>query len=954
MWRHVSVSPVTRLSATFVLALVLTLYTTGCDDQPSMQSPSGGVEPQAGAIGGAQGGSMAGLSSGGEAGELAGELGGVPTEARCDWPADCPEGDCSEGRCVEALGSCRLNLQCPDRSVCLEERCIAACTYDSDCAQGGMCIEGVCMPSPPQLNEGEPLPALSSEGELLVGVGLSDFDYPVGVSLAGFGTRPGPRNPYTRSLGGSHSVWERQDVRAVALDSAGQVTLLVRLPLAWSTDYLRSLIALELSALLSAEGDDGINPLDELLIFATHSHSQPARFWNLVPNLNFGTLGYGSFSPSLTRAYARSAALAAHRALRARVPARLGWSLLDEADPERLIHSNRRGHANDILDDRLLALRFDDMSGAPLAAFVGFGVHGTHLMTPLVTGDAAGAIERHFTERLSARYERFVPAIFMNGNAGNISPRGDHVSSEGLGHLQALAALLWERYEPLFEGVRWEDSPEVKHKAWRVPVGYEVLGYGEDELPFLSLTDEPLYYGGFYCAPDERAPEEPSYEREELPCALVIHDIYHAPILQLQKTVLSALRLGSLILTTMPGEPSSELGLRVGELVEEDALRAGLNEPRSFNIGYAQDHHFYLLRSEDWLRGGYETQMGLWGWREGEHLIEQASALSAHLLGLTELPDYGLAPTWWPLEQLEDDLRLPSPSSASLELLEQVSGTVSRGELAQLSWRGGDPAVDRPRVSLWSVAEGEELSPTLHPESGLPINDEGLESVIKYEGDYEGEHRWSLALDLPLSLPVGRYLLKVTGQAEEPYALEGEPFTLSGRGGLLLHHREDSGEDLTLDLSYAHAPSSDLGGVFMGRAATGSLLRLLSPLSRDSESLSRSTRELRDWRYLIGPPPLTALQLTAYAPGVELDERGRSETSALLSRELIPTRAECAVELVTSRDVEGVEELQQITGRLCGRVVLSSAELLSAGLSAGSGAQLVLHDSAGSWSALNY
>jgi len=879
---------------------------------------------------------------------IGGEPQGGGAQERCLWPSDCPDGDCVEGSCGAHLGACRLHTDCPAEAACFEGRCVRACTYDSDCAERGMCVEGSCHPTPDGLLDGGALPSLSQEGELLVGVGVYDLDYPLGVSLAGFGARPGPRTPYSRSLGGSHSVWERQDVRAVALDEGGQVTLLIRLPLAWSTDLLRSHIALELSALLNERGQASINPLDHLLIFATHSHSQPARFWNLAPQLNFGALGYGTFSPSLTRAYARSAAHAALSALDDRRPARVGWRILDEADPERRIHSNRRSHANDVVDDRLLALKFEALTGDPIVAMVGFGVHGTHLMSPLVSGDVAGVIERHFTEQLSAKVGQPTPVIFMNGNAGNLSPRGDHVTTKDLGHLQVVASLLWSKYEPLIDDLQWEAEPTVKHKAWRVPIGYDVLGYDDAPEGFLTRSGEPQRLGAFACVNDERGPDEAPYSPPDIPCGVIIHSVYQAPVMQFQKTVLSALRVGSLLLTTMPGEPVSELGLRLAELVEEDGRRAGLAEARSFNIGYAQDHHFYLLREDDWLRGGYESRMGLWGWREGEHLIQQASALSAHLLGLIELPEYTLSPTWWPAQYTEEIPREPS-AQPTPELLTQPATLISRSELAVVRWRGGDPAVDRPKVSLWSIEEEGDASEARHPASGLPLNDQGLESVTRYEGDYDGAHQWSTRWDLPLELPVGRYFIRVEGQASQPYRLESSPFTLTGRGGLLLHGRFDEPERLTLSLTYAPGPSNDDGGVLMTRSPTGSVLRLLSPLTQDDERLSTSDGALKRWRYLIGPPPLATLTVSLYPSSVELNEEGYADQPPLAQASVEPVRGSCALTLVSARDERGTESHVTLEGRLCGQVELDSTALSVDGAPPSPSQKLVIHDQAGTW-----
>ena len=44
-------------------------------------------------------------------------------------------------------------------------------------------------------------------------------------------------------------------------------------------------------------------------------------------------------------------------------------------------------------------------------------------------------------------------------------------------------------------------------------------------------------------------------------------------------------------------------------------------------LGYAQGHVGYLLRPEDWLKGGYEPSVTFWGPLEGEHIADQVLAL---------------------------------------------------------------------------------------------------------------------------------------------------------------------------------------------------------------------------------------------------------------------------------------------------------------------------------------
>jgi hypothetical protein len=84
----------------------------------------------------------------------------------------------------------------------------------------------------------------------------------------------------------------------------------------------------------------------------------------------------------------------------------------------------------------------------------------------------------------------------------------------------------------------------------------------------------------------------------------------------------------TLLLATLPGEPVTRLA---------DALRkkSPAGADRTFVIGYAQGHIGYLLDVENWLRGGYEPSINIFGPLEGEWLLER----SLDLLRLVHTPE---------------------------------------------------------------------------------------------------------------------------------------------------------------------------------------------------------------------------------------------------------------------------------------------------------------------------
>ncbi len=849
----------------------------------------------------------------------------INEEQTCVYHDDCEALEqCLNGVCSSTSKTCQFSQSCDLGEVCYEGRCVEPCLSDLSCPDEGHCINGSCLPFPTELRPSRAVEMLGSAEQIYVGVGTADLTYPIGVSAAGYGGRPGPRTPYNKSLGGSDSVIERQDVRVIVLDNGETLSILTRMPLSWSTDYLRTLIAQEVGRLSATdEQDQGVDILDHLIIFATHSHSQPGRFWNLVSALPFGTFGFGSFSKSITEGYAKAAALAIMEALNSRERGRVGWSMLDESDPRRIIHSNRRGLANDIFDDRLLALRIDDMEGQAKAALIGFGIHGTHLMTPLLTGDSAAGIEQVLSEELSAKYGRFIPVLFANGNAGNISPRGDFLSNQKLGHLQTIGALLWQVYEPLFDSMTTVSDPSLNLQIQRVELGYEQIGYNQSEETFEG-RDGIYHYGAFQCVQNEKAPEENAYTLAEANCLMDLQRIVHEPVVQFQKTVVTVMQLGELFITTLPGEPASSLGLNLAQAIEQSAQDNGYAQARSFNFGYAQDHQFYLLSPDDWFRGGYEASMSTWGPYIGRYLSESVYNVAQAMIQGEQIEQPNLKPTWWPA--LEDDTRLaPEEASSVASIVQQPSPQLYRGQVVNMIWQGGDPAVDLPKLSL---KHADDQSQVLHPRSGLAFDDSGFESVIKYLGDYATDQRWSSQWDLPYQLPTGLYYIQIDGHIgpnAEPYSLQSEHFELNGEQGLLIHHSEINDRVLSVKLSYQHTPSNDDGeSPFSELQPQGTLLHIRFA----NLDLSELNTQHKDFRFIMGPPLSQELNVQIWN-GESPTETGREADQRIT---VLPQPASCDMQITTGRSEQGEETQTILTEAPCTeyQIDLSSAALMEA------------------------
>ncbi|MEZ4466693.1 MAG: neutral/alkaline non-lysosomal ceramidase N-terminal domain-containing protein [bacterium] len=630
-------------------------------------------------------------------------------------------------------------------------------------------------------------------------------------------------------------------MRAIALSTADDVLILVRLPLCWSTDYLLTRTAQKVQAAT------GVNYASKIVSFATHSHSQPGRFWNLVPATGFGIFGYGQFSSEMVERYSDSFAAAILQALGNMKPARVGAKVVDDFDPMRRIHSNRRSEFPNYTDDRMTVIRVDELDGTPMAAVVALAIHGTHMELPWVTGDVAGGIEVVATQKLSAEAGRYVPVIFANGNAGNVSPRGDDGTEVNWGKMQVVGHRVWPIFKAAWDAIETDAAPLLEVVQKRIPVSYSLLGYDRSVPEFRANDGTAQEYGAFQCVAQGHEPDEAPYRDGALGCLLNLQTFLGQPTVQLQKSVLSAFRIDNLTVATLPGEPSSQLGLELAADLEADARAAGLADMRVVNFGYSMDHHLYLVLEDDWFRGGYEAAQGLWGWKLGRYFLNNSRDLAKQLF-TAEREDNAttIKPTIWP--DLADDTVQPTAGAmAAGTLVMDTPAAAVRGDLVELRWIGGHPGVDHPDVVLQVAGEDGEFADVLR--GSVRFDDRGFETLTFYLGDFEGDHLWAVRWELPFDLPLGRYRIRaagrgVQGEGTAPYAVDGTPFELAPA---TLVAREAGVVEgvLALKVNYPDGPSNDDGVTpFEALEVRGHWLRV------DPEA--RYDGALRRWSFLLG------------------------------------------------------------------------------------------------------
>jgi neutral ceramidase len=693
----------------------------------------------------------------------------------CSFHDDCPGGVCFQGQC-QGTATCLERVHCASVPICAgarcicdqaTQRCLPVCVTDDDCSRDGQCLNGVCTKYEPRFNGSAP--GNGDRGPLRVGLARVDLDYPVGVSLAGFATRRGPRTPYQDALGGSDGWFDRPDVRAVAFSDGKETWVLLRIPLSWSTDFLLTMTALKV------QEKTGYDLSDRIITSAPHSHSHPARFWHLVVGLNFGIFGYDEFSYEVFDRLTTSFADAIAQALESMAPARLGWTAIDDLDPDNKIHRDRREQNNRLpgyvdKDHRALLVRIDDAQGAPIAFLTRIGIHGTvfDYDNPIVTMDAPGGIEQELTRRATAKYGRPVLGVFIQGSAGDVSPAGDDLGHQTFEQVQLVGRRTYRALEPYLDAIETKSEVEVDIVSRHIPITHEKLGYGPNEFKDdLSQCEDspPEYrYGAFQCVEGRYHDEDPAtkFNDGNLSCIFAVECLTAGyPIPQFQKTRLSVARLGDLVLPTMPGEPVSQFGRDIEARVKE----AMPGTRGAFMVGYSQDHHFYLLNEDDWLQGGYEPSRDIWGWKLGPYLAGESAKLAADLAKPREERQKtagNLKPMWWP-KSADDEKRVEITETEGdpTEILGDVPQMVERLEIVSFSWRGGHPGLDRPKIVL--EAETESGFRELY-------DDSGFEMLVRYEGTCNrkncSDHKWRVRWEESRDFALGRYRFRATGRAK--------------------------------------------------------------------------------------------------------------------------------------------------------------------------------------------
>ena len=280
-----------------------------------------------------------------------------------------------------------------------------------------------------------------------------------------------PMGGYGGRTQGFRAIHDNIYVRAIVIDDGTTQAALV----AWELLFVPDAVWQETSKRVAAE--TGIQP-ENLLLSAVHDHGAP------TPTLAEDA----PKSAAYTRMVEKAAVEAIRQAKAKLQPARFGIGIgtayvninRREAYPDRglWLGYNQEGPS----DKTVTVLRFDNLSGKPIAFWINYAVHAV-VMGPenlLVTGDLAGAtsrfVEQHFARkdhprsdagprlrlRSEDRTDGDVVAVWTSGAAGDQNPVS-MVNGEDFGMVDALGQILGEAAVRAASGVT--TSADIKIRS---------------------------------------------------------------------------------------------------------------------------------------------------------------------------------------------------------------------------------------------------------------------------------------------------------------------------------------------------------------------------------------------------------------------------------------------------------------------------------------------------------
>jgi hypothetical protein len=689
-------------------------------------------------------------------------------------------------------------------------------------------------------------------GAPMAGVAESVLELPIGTPLGGFTSRCTCLGNQSRvddrqsayNVAFVESVGEQTlpSLDAIWLENGDDTLVILKTDTIYPFDHLLQVVAERLSE------ETGEDLTHKVVHTTSHTHHSFGAFSDAIGFY----LGTDRYNEEIFQRFAEqmvTTALAARATLQ---PVKIGMGWSDTWDAAGAVYHDRRD-SNDALavndpwgvplptgrDPHLGILRIDTLDDEPLAMMVNFGMHGIILDTdsPMVSSDAGGGVE----EVVEDTFDHPVMVMFTQGAGGDASPGG---IQDNYARIEALGELAAPDIRGLFDAIPTSDQPiRLETFGWNIPqdrdhahidrngtVDYSYAPYVEGRLDDgvvqnpdgtldMPLDEFNTQYGAAFCGtgdldlPVGGIPTSATFpytncmEVEFLSALIKVYfqledDEFPLPVPHLAKAAAAATRIGPIstlradgttgddeeIIGFLPGEPTAMYTEMFRRRIEG---QYGL--PHAMVVGYSQDEEGYQLLPEDWLTGGYEPDISVWGPLAAETVQEtlingvgtilmddvHQDADPSGIYDWTVYPQHPM-PTLAPDLTPDAGTRLTAPvenmfTPIDIALDLAIPAEVPRVQgMVQLAWEGGDPAVDLPHVTIQRLEGTDWVTLTTH--AGRVIDTASHDVLLVwtpaplYPIAGEQTHAWWAAWQ-PVShavdrtgLPTGTYRLHVEGK----------------------------------------------------------------------------------------------------------------------------------------------------------------------------------------------
>lgn len=422
-------------------------------------------------------------------------------------------------------------------------------------------------------------PPAKDIGDVRAGVATVETTPAIGVPLAGYTGRrriipeldsSTPSMYFKPSTG----VRDALHARALVIESGGKrVTFL-------SVDAIAMLGSLVDDIVAAATAQGSPIQKDDLVVFASHSHSTSGA----LTNLHFWEqAATDALVASIHDDFVKACATAIVTAEKGLAPAHVGfgWGELAGATKNRRAGISKV-FTEDSVDKTMAVLRVDDIDDKPMATLVNFSIHPTALGADnfAFSADVAGGIAAYVEKSTG------VPMLFAQGAEGDIAPAQD-----GDAAIASLGAIVGSKVIEIRGTAKTRDHLRLATANAVVDFGKATLVARPDALstPALDLSLlAPL--GSIELGPD-----------------FVDHTFRF-----------QAIRIDDDVIAAIPGEPIHTLGLRIRDQA------TGLGFEHALVFGLSNGHMSYVTDADEYDAGGYEAAATLYGRDTGDRLVTAA------------------------------------------------------------------------------------------------------------------------------------------------------------------------------------------------------------------------------------------------------------------------------------------------------------------------------------------